>query len=783
MKNIPRSVLVLCVSLCAAVAAGAHVFAGQDPSAAEAALDLDRPTRRSIQQGLSNGGFDPGSPDGLFGPRTRSAIRGWQEARGAPATGYLDARQAELLRAAGTPRPAATREPPAVAPPAAARARVEGSCEEWNTEEFFETATVSDVTACLAGGADVAARDEDDITPLHWAAWSSDDAAVVRRLLAAGAETEARNDNGRTPLHNAAINNENPAVVEALLAAGADVTSRDDDSWTPLHRAAGADSPTAVIEALLRAGAGLEEQLDSLHRETPLALAVWNNENPAVLEALLAAGADRAWQARDGRTLLHLAAWNNGSPEVVEALLAAGADVTAPDGDEDTPLHAAAGNNENPAVVEALLRADPSLLETRNDLDLTPLLAAAEGSANPDVLDVLLAAGADQTVRTPLVQPPSWMTSEELLESFRNRMALWRPPGRTLLHVAAQNEHPAVIRALLDAGADVSVRADDGRTPLHVAAHVSSNPEVAAALLDAGANIEARDEEGRTPLNRAAAWNLAPVISFLAEAGADLETRRADGWTPLHEAAGRTSLRPASNAPAIEALVAAGANLEARDQYGWTPLHHAAAFAGEVEMVETLIAAGANPMTRDESGETPLHLAIRYNDDNPAVIEPLLAAGADVLARDEDGRTPWDLAERNEALRDSDMYSRLNDARFNTPRQESRRPSTTSPPAPRQPAIVVESRSQGPGCEIPGYPSPSNLQNLGLSWCSSSVDFQRRAFALQAAGGWCAIDGGSSSTPEQINARHQEINAACDTLDAFAAQGGPSCRCPAGYRP
>ena len=34
------------------------------------------------------------------------------------------------------------------------------SCEQWNTEAFFQTATVEAVTACLAAGADVAARDE-----------------------------------------------------------------------------------------------------------------------------------------------------------------------------------------------------------------------------------------------------------------------------------------------------------------------------------------------------------------------------------------------------------------------------------------------------------------------------------------------------------------------------------------------------------------------------------------------------------------------------------------------
>ena len=86
----------------------------------------------------------------------------------------------------------------------------------------------------------------------------------------------------------------------------------------------------------------------------------------------------------------------------------------------------------------------------------------------------------------------------------------------------------------------------------------------------------------------------------------------------------------------------------------------------------------------------------------------------------------------------------------------------------------VGAGTSGP-CEIPGYPRPANVQNLGLSWCPSTVDFQARVFALQAAGAQCAIAIGSSSTPEQIQARRQEIQAGCTRLEAL---GVPNCRCP-----
>ena len=137
MKAIAGSALVLCatVYLAASVAA-------QTPAQVEDGLGLDRAARRQVQEGLQAAGFDPGGVDGIFGPRTRSAIRRWQTSRGARATGYLDGVSLAALRPsmAGQPTsrerelagvaaasPAAAASPPAVSaaqqqsPPASAR--------------------------------------------------------------------------------------------------------------------------------------------------------------------------------------------------------------------------------------------------------------------------------------------------------------------------------------------------------------------------------------------------------------------------------------------------------------------------------------------------------------------------------------------------------------------------------------------------------------------------------------------------------------------------------------
>ena len=61
------------------------------------AVSLDPGERRRVQAALADAGFDPGPADGKFGPRTRRAIQGWQQANGYATTGELTKHQAEAL--------------------------------------------------------------------------------------------------------------------------------------------------------------------------------------------------------------------------------------------------------------------------------------------------------------------------------------------------------------------------------------------------------------------------------------------------------------------------------------------------------------------------------------------------------------------------------------------------------------------------------------------------------------------------------------------------------------
>lgn len=65
----------------------------------EAALNLSRQQRATIQAGLTRRGFDTRGVDGVFGRGTRNAIAAWQRANDFSATGYLTAQQVQRLSA------------------------------------------------------------------------------------------------------------------------------------------------------------------------------------------------------------------------------------------------------------------------------------------------------------------------------------------------------------------------------------------------------------------------------------------------------------------------------------------------------------------------------------------------------------------------------------------------------------------------------------------------------------------------------------------------------------
>jgi len=90
-------------------------------------------------------------------------------------------------------------------------------------------------------GADVHAKDEHSITPLHYAAWKNT-VDVVQYLVSQGADVKVKDDDATqhwymTPLHFAAWKN-TVDVVQYLVSRGAEVNLKCNSGETPLYYAA-----------------------------------------------------------------------------------------------------------------------------------------------------------------------------------------------------------------------------------------------------------------------------------------------------------------------------------------------------------------------------------------------------------------------------------------------------------------------------------------------------------------------------------------------------------------
>lgn len=108
---------------------------------------------------------------------------------------------------------------------------------------------------------------------------------------------------------------------------------------------------------------------------------------------------------------------------------------------------------------------------------------------------------------------------------------------RTALHVAAATGNLAILRPLLNAGADAKVENRYGETALHHAVCKRRDFHVIKTLVEAGSDVNSRTMTGRTPLHFAARQGDVKVVKNILSKGADVDTAEGRGDTPLGEVA------------------------------------------------------------------------------------------------------------------------------------------------------------------------------------------------------------------------------------------------------
>ncbi|KAK3178027.1 hypothetical protein OEA41_000159 [Lepraria neglecta] len=113
--------------------------------------------------------------------------------------------------------------------------------------------------------------------------------------------------------------------------------------------------------------------------------------------------------------------------------------------------------------------------------------------------------------------------------------------GETPLFIAAQYNYPDLVKLLLERGAKVQVEDQMQSTPLHAAFVGVPNPDIVRMLANTNIDLNAKDWQGQTALDMAIKWDCLAVSEFLLTAGSFND---ADG-------AGERSIR----APLIDAAI------------------------------------------------------------------------------------------------------------------------------------------------------------------------------------------------------------------------------------
>jgi ankyrin repeat protein len=391
----------------------------------------------------------------------------------------------------------------------------------------------------ICAGANVKTANRFGATPLSLAA-TNGNAAMIEKLLKAGEDANAVvSESGDTVLMLAARTGK-PDAVAMLLNHGADVNKTNATGQTALMWAAAERNAAAVQvlvdhKADLAArthAAPPPKPMDTIFSApfpvggmTALLFAARQNDLKSA-SILLAAGADVKETAQDGTSPI-LVAILNGHYALANFLLEKGADPNAVDGKGRAALYAAVDMRN----LEWSTRPAPPEKDTMTELDLIRALLAHGANPNARLTKKIPLRGQpsfDGRWANMIGATPFWraaqsddVTAMRLLVEKGADPLLATTDHTTPLMVAAgvgwsdgqshgsQSDAPEALKLCLEWGGDVNAANDVGYTALHGAAFRGAD-EVVKLLVETGAKMDVKNQEGRLPVNMAEGMHIGP---------------------------------------------------------------------------------------------------------------------------------------------------------------------------------------------------------------------------------------------------------------------------------
>jgi ankyrin repeat protein len=384
-------------------------------------------------------------------------------------------------------------------------------------------------TALLRAKVDVNAAQPDGATALTWAVYLGQ-RSMAEALLNAGARVDTSDEYGETPVTLAAANGD-AGLMKRLLAAGASARDARWNGETAVMIAAGAGNLDVVRQLVLR-GADVNTA-EPLGGQTALMWAAAEGHSD-VVAGLLEMGANVNAVSKTGFTPLVFSTTKNDVASI-RALLNAGANPNVSLVSGNKPLIVAMSYKSSDAAI-ALLEGGADM-NVRDRTGNTMLHLSAQ-AGDLRLVKTLLARGIDPNALTPTSTVPAGARG--------GGGGFGRGGGageQTALMMAARTDHLDVMRALVEAGANPLLKAQDGTSVL-MAAAAGGRLKTVEYAYEIDPSVDVVTKTGNTPMHVTASANgrteaeVIEVMKFLADHGARIDEMNAAGRTPLSIADG-----------------------------------------------------------------------------------------------------------------------------------------------------------------------------------------------------------------------------------------------------